>query len=127
MANTRSITMQLQRLTLPHSRATQLSLRVRAAGALLCAALILPQIAAAGATLERIKNTGQLRLGYMKDDRPFSFRDNNGPEGYAVALCQRVAESLKTQLALPGLTLDWKPVALDERLRRVEGGDLEVV
>jgi hypothetical protein len=38
-------------------------------------------------TLDRIRETGKIRLGYEKDARPFSFEDDTGkPRGYAISL-----------------------------------------
>jgi polar amino acid transport system substrate-binding protein len=60
-------------------------------------------------TLERIRSSGRLTLGYLTDARPMSYRDTSGnPAGYSVALCQRIADSLKAQLELPSLTVDWR-------------------
>ena len=45
---------------------------------------------------------GKLTLGYRADARPFSYRDEAGkPAGYSVALCQKIAEQVKTELGLP--------------------------
>ncbi len=53
-------------------------------------------------TLERLKETGTLRVGYG-DTAPFSYADDEGRVvGYSIELCQRVAEHLQQQLALPG-------------------------
>ena len=57
---------------------------------------------ASAATLDRVKQTGKLTLGYQTDARPFSYRDEAGkPAGYAVALCQKIADQVKAELGLP--------------------------
>lgn len=83
---------------------------------------------AAAATLDRIKESGHIKLGYLVDARPFSFRNDTGAaEGYAVTLCQQVAEQVKKELALPQLTVDWVPVTVDSRLREVQQGGIDLL
>jgi len=82
----------------------------------------------AAATVDRIRESGRIKLGYVADARPFSYRSGTGaPEGYAVALCQRVADQVKAQLALPQLSLDWVPVTLDNRLSEVKQGNVDLL
>ena len=67
--------------------------------------------AASAATLDRIKETGHIKLGYLPDARPFTFKNDAGAaDGYGVGLCQEIVGRLKAQLALPELTADWVPV-----------------
>lgn len=94
---------------------------------LLCFALVAATAATAGPALDRIKSTGQIRLGYLGDATPFSFKGSSGPEGYAVDLCKRIADGMKQQLALQGLTVDWKLVSLDRRLSQVSDGDIDIL
>lgn len=55
-------------------------------------------------TLGRIRETGEIRLGFRADAPPFSYRSENGtPFGLAVQLCRAVAQSVGVQLGLPGL------------------------
>lgn len=83
---------------------------------------------ASAATLDRIMETGSIRLGYLTDARPFSFRSDSGAaEGYAVALCQRVADQAKEELALPGLRVDWVPVSFEDRLTDVQQGNIDLL
>ena len=45
---------------------------------------------------------GHIKLGYLADARPFTVRTGRGrPRVTRVALCQQIADQLKTQLALP--------------------------
>lgn len=82
---------------------------------------------AAAATLERIKESGRIRFGYFADALPFSDRTQSGaPEGYAVTLCQKIAEQVKAQLALSELAVDWVPVTTD-RLAEVRQGNIDLL
>ena len=107
-----------------HSEFAELhSHRVRFANlaTILSTFLLVGTTAAAGTTLDRVKESGKLTLGYEVDARPFSFADTSGKaSGYSVALCERVAEEVKKQLAIPTLQVEWVPVKLDERLRTMQ-------
>ena len=67
--------------------------------ALLTAAL--PQSAeAAAGTLDRIKGSGKLKLGYSTETRPFTYKEGSGPAGFAIDLCMAIAGAAK---AVPGM------------------------
>ena len=62
---------------------------------LVCA---LPAIATGG-TLEQIKKSGEIRVGYPTDAPPLAFNDASGqPNGYSIELCMRVATVVKETL-----------------------------
>jgi polar amino acid transport system substrate-binding protein len=83
---------------------------------------------ASGATLDRIRETGTIKLGYLVDARPFTFRNDAGAaEGYGVALCQQVANRVKTQLALSALAVEWVPVEFENRLSAVQQGSIDLL
>jgi polar amino acid transport system substrate-binding protein len=92
---------------------------------------ILSSIAPCGVqaqTLDRLKQSGTIKLGYRADARPFSFQDDAGmPGGYAVALCTRVADELKKELGLTELAVQWVALDMDERFTAVNSGDADLV
>ena len=56
-------------------------------------------------TLQKIKETGTIDLGYRETSPPLSFRDKDGkPAGYSVDLCQQVALALKGLRSFPSLS-----------------------
>jgi len=60
--------------------------------------------ARSGEVLDRIKATGEIRLGFRESAPPFSFRGKEGgPTGLAVWLCQDVARSIQKSLGLDSL------------------------
>jgi putrescine:ornithine antiporter len=107
--------------------------RVRIAtfvAAFLAAALAPLADAAAGAagTLERIRQTGKIALGYRADARPFAYKDGAGnAAGYSVALCRKIAEQVKAELGLSSLAVDWVPVTLEDRFRAVQEGKVDLL
>ncbi len=77
-------------------------------------------------TLDRIRDSGRLKLGYLVDQRPFSFRNDAGePEGYGIELCRQVAAEVKARS--PGVAIDWVPVTLDRRIGEVELGSIDLL
>jgi len=84
-------------------------------------------MSASAATLDRVRESGHLKLGYLADARPLSFRTESGADGYGVALCQRVADELKSQTGLGGLTVDWVPVEPGNLLGDVQQGNIDLL
>jgi polar amino acid transport system substrate-binding protein len=118
--------MQFQRFAASSGHLQWLASRAIASFAVVCFALA--AMPASAATLDRIRETGTIKLGYLTDARPFSSRSEAGSaEGYGVALCQQVADDVKKQLALPSLTVEWVPVTLDNRLREVQQGSIDLL
>ena len=100
---------------------------LRTFAALVCSVLLLGTAHAAG-TLDAVKKSGKLTLGYRTDARPFSFKDDSGnAAGYSVALCNKVADQLKAELKLPALALNWVPVALEDRFRSLADGKVDLL
>ena len=83
---------------------------------------------ASAATLDRIRETGSIKLGYLADARPFSFRNESGAaEGYAVALCQQVADQVKRELVAAGPEGRVGAVEFENRLSDVQQGSIDLL
>jgi polar amino acid transport system substrate-binding protein len=81
-----------------------------------------------GGTLDRIRDSGRIRLGYRADARPFSYTGDHGDAtGYSVAICQQVADAIKRELQLPALALDWVPVTPQERFHAAQQGTIDLL
>ena len=86
-----------------------------------------PAPAPAGA-LGRIRASGQIRLGYRADARPFSYNGEAGaPAGYSIAVCQVVVDALKGEPGLAAVTIQWVPVTLDDRFAAIEQGRVDLL
>ena len=82
---------------------------------------------AASMTLDRIKATKTVLLGYRESSVPFSFVDSSrAPAGYTVDLCQRVVEDLRRDLKLPDLQAKWVPVTVENRVSAVTAGTVDL-
>jgi polar amino acid transport system substrate-binding protein len=83
---------------------------------------------ASAQVLDRIKETGQIRFGYVTDGRPFAFRNEAGEaEGYVIELCKRIAAQVESQLALSNLAVEWIPLGADARTRAVREGGIDLM
>ena len=75
-------------------------------------------------SLERIKATGKITLGYRADAAPMSYRDAGGrPAGYSVTLCNRVADAMKRDLGAAPPSVEWievRPGFSDVETHRVD-------
>ena len=86
-----------------------------------------PPASAAG-TLERVKASGKLTVGYGADARPFTYKDESGnPAGYAIALCGKIADAMKADLGLSSLAVDYIAVTPDEGLRAIVQGKIDIL
>ena len=89
--------------------------------------LVLAPAFAAG-TLDKAKDTGKLTFGYTNKARPYAYADASGkPAGYAIALCNRIAESLKTELKQPTLAIDYVVVTREEAFTAVQQGKVDLL
>jgi len=78
-------------------------------------------------TLDRIRETKTILLGYRDSSVPFSYADQNRvPVGYTVDLCQRVVEDLRRDLRLPDLQPKWVPVTVESRVAAVVSGTIDL-
>jgi len=87
-----------------------------------------PRAAAPGQTVERIRQSRRLRLGYRPDARPFSYRDESGrPAGYTVALCEQIADAANGDAALGVVEVEWVPVTAEDRIGAVQQGEVDLL
>jgi len=92
------------------------------------AALLLVVSGAAAGTLDRIKDTGVMKIGYRTDAPPFSYKNSAGElAGYTVALCQGVAAHIEKQLKLKKLSLEYVPVTAENRFKMIEDGKADLL
>lgn len=79
------------------------------------------------ATLAQIKKTQTIKLGFREAAPPFSFTGADGKQaGYSVELCQRVANSIRDELKLPMLKVEWKPVTSTNRFDALKKKNIDL-
>ena len=79
-------------------------------------------------TLDRIKETGEFRIGFVPDAPPMSFLDDEANAiGYSVTLCKAVASSVKKETGLEDLKVVYVPLVLpEERISAVENDIVDI-
>jgi len=78
-------------------------------------------------TLEKIKATKTIALGYRDSSVPFSYAGpTKEPMGYSVDLCLRVVQDLRSELKLPDLQPRWVPVSVETRVRALVDGTIDL-
>jgi len=95
----------------------------------LLAAVLLatPVLAAEPDTLQKIKSSNTITLGYREDARPFAYTGDDGkPAGYSVELCTRIAATIARQLGLTNLQTKWVKVTPENRLTSVINGTIDL-
>jgi len=99
--------------------------------ALLGAAALLPGLLsgpADAATLDRIRDSGTIKLGYRQDAAPFSYADKSGlPAGYSVALCSAVVNAVRAELQRDDLKVQFVPVTADDRFEALQAGTIDLL
>ena len=79
-------------------------------------------------TLEQIKKTGKIRLGYRQSEPPMSFLDNNGkPAGYSIDLCARIVTGVKTKLDKPAISVEYVLVDSTNRFTALSDNKIDIL
>ncbi len=78
-------------------------------------------------TLDKIKASQAIALGYRETSIPFSYTgDDNQPWGYSVDLCTRVAAAIVKQLGLEEMQLQWVAVTPENRIAKLKSGEIDL-
>ena len=76
---------------------------------------------------KRVKDSGEVTLGYRESSVPFSYLDDKQqPVGYSVDLCLRVVEAVKNELKLPALRVKYNPVTSATRIPLIANGTIDI-
>ncbi|VVE22068.1 amino acid ABC transporter substrate-binding protein [Pandoraea anhela] len=82
---------------------------------------------AKSATLEKIRDTGTLTLGYRESSVPFSYLGTGQkPVGFSMDLCAAVADHVKKALNLPNLKVATIPVSPANRIPLLQNGTIDI-
>lgn len=86
----------------------------------LVALLLLADAAEAGeltGTLQKIRDTNRIVIGFQEASIPFSYLDSNQVAiGYTLDICQKVVDMVKEQLDLLSLKIEFTPVTSSNRI-----------
>jgi glutamate/aspartate transport system substrate-binding protein len=78
-------------------------------------------------TLKNIKETGAITLGFRDSSIPFSYLDDNQkPIGFAMDICYKIVDAIKTELKLDKLEVKLNPVTSSTRIPLLANGTIDL-
>ena len=78
-------------------------------------------------TLKKIKDIGAITLGHRESSVPFSYYDDKQQiVGYAMDLCYRIVDAVKSELKLPKLEVKLNPVTSATRIPLIANGTVDL-
>src|SRR5438552_15438750 len=85
------------------------------------------EAAAQDGTLQKIKDSGSMTLRHRDASIPFSFYlDRQQPVGYAVDLCMRIVDAVKSELKMPNLKVNYQLVTSANRTPLMANGTIDL-
>lgn len=78
-------------------------------------------------TLQKIKETKRITLGYQEASVPFSYLDDKQqPVGFAIDICLKIVDAVKKQLGVPDIAVDFVPVTSSNRIPLMVNGTIDL-
>jgi len=95
--------------------------------AVLAAVALAAPLSAQEGTLKKIKDSGSITIGHRDASIPFSYYDDQQkPVGYAMDLCLRIADAVKTELKMPKLEIKYQLVTSANRIPLMANGTIDL-
>src|SRR3954469_22810253 len=83
--------------------------------------------AAQEGTLQKIKSSGSITIGHRDASIPFSYYDDKQQVvGYAVELCHRIVDAVKSDLKMPRLETKYQLVTSANRIPLMANGTIDL-
>ncbi len=80
-----------------------------------------------GGTLQKVKETKKITLGYQEASVPFSYLDaEQKPIGFAMDICLKIVDAVKKQLNMPDIAVTFLPVTSSNRIPLMVNGTLDL-
>lgn len=78
-------------------------------------------------TLQQIKKSGQIRIGYRVSEPPMSFLDNDGnPTGYSIDICKGIVTELENKIGTD-VKVEYVPVTADGRFKALGDNKIDIL
>jgi glutamate/aspartate transport system substrate-binding protein len=79
-------------------------------------------------TLEQIKNSEIIRIGYRENEPPMSFLNKDKqPVGYSIELCMHIVNEVKSILKNPNIAVKYVPVTASNRFESLENNSIDIL
>jgi glutamate/aspartate transport system substrate-binding protein len=78
-------------------------------------------------TLQQIKKTGQIRIGYRASEPPMSFKDKAGkPSGYSIDLGKSVVTEVEKKIGVK-IKVQYVPITAENRFKALVGNKIDIL
>ncbi|MGD8663296.1 MAG: amino acid ABC transporter substrate-binding protein [Desulfobacterales bacterium] len=78
-------------------------------------------------TLQQIKKSGQIRIGYRVSQPPMSFSDNDGnPAGYSIDICKAIVTEVEKKIG-GDVKAEYVPVTADGRFNALVDNKIDIL
>jgi ABC-type amino acid transport substrate-binding protein len=78
-------------------------------------------------TLQQIKKSGQIRIGYRVSEPPMSFLDKDGnPTGYSIDICKGIITEVENKIGTD-VKVEYIPVTADERFKALGDNKIDIL
>ncbi|MGV6804145.1 MAG: amino acid ABC transporter substrate-binding protein [Ruegeria sp.] len=83
---------------------------------------------ASAQTIDRIKETSEIRFGFRTDAAPLSYVNDSGrPDGLSPRICDQIARGIANKLDIKNLNVTFTPVQADNRFDMVASGEIDLL
>lgn len=92
--------------------------------------LLAPSLGAAEQkdTLEQIRESGKVRIGFRESQPPMSFLSQDGkPAGYSIDLCVRIVNEVKNTLGKDDIAIEYVPVSSSNRFDALQNNTIDIL
>jgi ABC-type amino acid transport substrate-binding protein len=78
-------------------------------------------------TLQQIKKSGQIRIGYRVSEPPMSFLDKDGnPTGYSIDICKGIVTEVENKIGTD-VKVEYVPVTADGRFKALGDNKIDIL
>jgi len=78
-------------------------------------------------TLQQIKKSGQIKIGYRESEPPMSFLDKEGnPTGYSIDICMGIVTEVENKIGMD-VKVEYVPVTADERFKALGDNKIDIL
>ncbi len=78
-------------------------------------------------TLQQIKKSGQIRIGYRESEPPMSFLDKDGnPTGYSIDICKGIVNEVENKIGM-AVKVEYVPVTADGRFKALGDNEIDIL
>ena len=78
-------------------------------------------------TLQQIKQSGQIRIGYRVSEPPMSFLDKDGnPNGYSIDLCKSIVTEVKNKIGAD-VKVEYVPITTEGRFKALMDNKIDIL